>query len=159
LPKAIELPRIQHILAAIDGSVHSEKAGLFAVELASKYDARLILLHVVNHPLQYLGRSMNNAVAVGLPLPTEQSEQTQQRSKESMDRIGSAAERANVLSRKESLETDRTIADAIANFAENESVQIIVVGIRGISNFDPYVAGSVATGLVSRARCSLVIVR
>ncbi len=102
---------------------------------------------------------MNNAVAVGLPLPTEQSEQTQQRSKESMDRIGSAAERANVLSRKESLETDRTIADAIANFAENESVQIIVVGIRGISNFDPYVAGSVATGLVSRARCSLVIVR
>jgi nucleotide-binding universal stress UspA family protein len=91
LTAAIELLQIRRVLAAIDGSDHSEKAGFFAVELAKKYNARLILLHIVNHPLQYLGRSTTNAVAVGLPLPSEQSEATMKKSRESIDRIGSAA--------------------------------------------------------------------
>jgi nucleotide-binding universal stress UspA family protein len=159
LPSVTQLPQIRRILAAIDGSEHSEKAGFFAVELARKYDTKLILLHVVNHPLRYLGRTTSNEVAVGLPLTSEQSEETRKRSRESIDRIGSAAEHENVTARREFLETDLSIVDAIADFAENEVVQIIVVGIRGLSNFEPYVEGSVATGLVSRARCSLVIVQ
>lgn len=76
-----------------------------------------------------------------------------------MDRIGDFAQRESVQIRKEILETHTSIADTIADYAQRESAQIIVVGIRGLSNFDPYVVGSVASELVSRARCSLLIVR
>jgi len=40
--------KIRHILAAIDGSEYAEKAGIFAVDLAKKFEARLILLHIAS---------------------------------------------------------------------------------------------------------------
>jgi len=146
-------------LAAIDGSEQSEKAGYFAVDLARIYNARLMLLYVVHHPLRYLGRTTSHEVAVGLPLPTEQTEGMKKRSSDSIDRIASVAAYQKVPTRKEFFETELSIVDAIAGYAENESAQIIVVGVRGLSNFDPYVVGSVASGLVARAHCSLLIVR
>jgi nucleotide-binding universal stress UspA family protein len=151
--------QIRHILAAIDGSDHAEKAGLFAVGLAKRYDARLFLLHVAHYPPQYLGRTNTHDVAVGFPPQNKDAEVLKKKSTDSMDRIGETAQRENVLMRKEILDTPDSIVDSIADYAERESVQIIVVGIRGLSNFDPYVAGSVASGLLTRARCSLLIVR
>ena len=145
-------------MGAIDGSEHAEKAGLFAVDLAARYRARVILLHVANYPTQYLGLTGHD-VAVGLPLPNEQLESMKKKARVSIDRIGVLARKQNVSISQETIQTESSIAESIAGYAERESVQIIVVGIRGLSNFDPYVVGSVATGLVSRARCSLLIVR
>jgi len=151
-------PRIRNILAAIDGSEFAEKAGLFAVELARKYEARLVLLHIANYPAQYLGLTGHD-VAVGLPLPSERVENLKKRSRDSIDRIAAIAHDQKVQIRKEFIETNSSVAQSIADYAERESVQMIVVGIRGVGNFDPYVVGSVASDLVSKARCSLLIVR
>lgn len=76
-----------------------------------------------------------------------------------MDRIARMAEIENVPLKREILDTPTSIADSIAAYAEKEAVQMIIVGIRGLSNFDPYVAGSVATELLTRARCSLLVIR
>ncbi len=38
---------IKTILCALDGSTHADKSLEFAVDLAAKYDARLLFLHVL----------------------------------------------------------------------------------------------------------------
>jgi nucleotide-binding universal stress UspA family protein len=106
-----------------------------------------------------LGRTTAHDVAVGFPPENKDAEIRKKKSRDSMDRIGETTQRENVLIRKEIFDTPASMVDSIAVYAERESVQIIVVGIRGLSNFDPYVAGSVASGLLTRARCSLLIVR
>ena len=158
MPNEPQSPQIQNILAAIDGSEHSEKAGFFAVDLAIRYGARVILLHVANYPIQYLGLT-DHDVAVGLPLPNDQLESMKKKARDSIDRIGTFAHKQNVAISQDTIQTESSIAESISEYAEKKSVQIIVVGIRGLGNFDPYVVGSVASGLVSRARCSLLIVR
>ncbi len=150
---------VRHVLAAIDGSDHAEKAGLFAVGLAKRYNARLSLLHIAHYPPQYLGRTTTHNVAVGFPPENRDAEHQKKRARDSMDRIARMAEIENVPLKREILDTPTSIADSIAAYAEKEAVQMIIVGIRGLSNFDPYVAGSVATELLTRARCSLLVIR
>ena len=151
--------RIRHVIAAIDGSDNAEKAGLFAVGFAKRYGARLTLLHVAHYPPQYLGRTTTHDVAVGFPPENQDAELQKKRARDSMDRIDRIAESENVPLKKQILDASDAIADSIAAYAVREAAQMIVVGIRGLSNFDPYIAGSVATELLTRARCSILIVR
>jgi nucleotide-binding universal stress UspA family protein len=48
---------MERILVAVDGSAPSLKAVEFAADLASKYNAELILLTVAPHPLPDLDQS------------------------------------------------------------------------------------------------------
>ena len=150
--------KIRHILAAIDGSEYAEKAGIFAVDLAKKFEARLILLHIASYPTQYLGLTGHD-VAVGLPMQSREVENMKKRARESIERISEIARSQIVSVRTEFIETQSPIVDSIADTAERESIQIIVVGMRGLGNFDPFVVGSVASGLINRARCSVLVVR
>ena len=69
---------MKKILVAVDGSSHSENAVLLAKDLAQKYKARLIILHVVDQkPLGPGERHMaeiefaDRLAAVGLDEPQE----------------------------------------------------------------------------------------
>jgi hypothetical protein len=104
--------------------------------LASKYDAQLLLVLVANYPRQYLGLTGHD-VAVGLPLSSQDVENMKKKAKDSIERIGAIATDHHLSAKKEILDTSSSIVDSIAHYAEKELVQIAVVGIRGLCNFDP----------------------
>ena len=48
---------------------------------------------------------------------------------------------------------------AIVNYADNENVDLIVVGTRGKSGFSKKLLGSVALGVVTHASCPVIVVK
>jgi len=150
--------RIRNILAAIDGSDHAEKAGMFAVDLAAKYESRLVLLHVASYHGRELGLA-SHTIAVGPIMPDERVEHLKKKARESLERIGSIARERNIANRREMLETQDSVVETIVDFAEKESVQIIVAGANGLGSYDPYATGSVSSRLIGKSRCSVLIVR
>ena len=51
------------------------------------------------------------------------------------------------------------LQNAILNYAESENVDLIVMGTRGRSGFRRVLLGSVASAVLSYARCPVMIVR
>jgi nucleotide-binding universal stress UspA family protein len=52
-----------------------------------------------------------------------------------------------------------SIASTIVEFAENEKVDLIVVGTRGASGVKRMLLGSVASGVVTYAHCPVLVVK
>jgi nucleotide-binding universal stress UspA family protein len=50
-------------------------------------------------------------------------------------------------------------AEGITDYAEKNGVDLIVVGTRGMEGVKRLVFGSVASGVVSHAKCSVLVVR
>ena len=51
------------------------------------------------------------------------------------------------------------VENAILNCAESENIDLIVIGTRGRSGFRGMLLGSVASAVLSYARCPVMIVR
>ena len=47
----------------------------------------------------------------------------------------------------------------LAEYAENEKMDLIVMGTRGMSGFKRLLIGSVASGVVKHAHCTVLVVR
>ena len=52
-----------------------------------------------------------------------------------------------------------SVVEAIVNDAESRNVDLIVIGTRGLSGFTKLLIGSVSSGVVSHAHCSVFLVR
>jgi len=139
---------------AYDGSNDAAKATRLAASLSTTFDARLILVHVFSSPTIAL------SAASGMPGPDYGEMEVAAKE---------AAEK--VLSRGLQLITDSgaratgelieapSVVEAIVNYAENQKVDLIVVGTRGMTGFKKLILGSVSTGLISHAHCAVLVAR
>jgi len=147
------------ILIAVDGSNLSEKGGMIAVDLASKYSASAIILHVAKYPQNTLGVNPNHSVSVGLPLEDPLAENLKKHAVASMDRIAEYARKLNVTSSKVIVDTSSSIVETIANHAYTNNVDLIVLGSSGMNEYRATLTGSVADGVVHAAQCTVMVVR
>jgi nucleotide-binding universal stress UspA family protein len=51
------------------------------------------------------------------------------------------------------------IAGAIVDYAEENNIELIVIGTRGLSGFKKLLVGSVATNVVTYAHCPVLVVK
>ncbi|MEM1945366.1 MAG: universal stress protein [Nitrososphaerota archaeon] len=145
---------VRRVLVAVDGSENSRRAVTMAGELCGKFGAELIVLHVVPQP-SYLF-----AVA-GIP-PTSLRDYYEQARTEGEKWVSQAitdVEKFKISAKSEILEGAPSIVEAITTYAENNGVDLIVVGTKGLSGFKKLVLGSVASGVVSHANCSVLVVK
>jgi nucleotide-binding universal stress UspA family protein len=152
-------PQIHTVLVAVDGSGYSEKAGLWASDVAQKYSAKLFILHVAKYPTNNLGVTTTHAVAVGLPLSDPLVDRQKKNAMALMDKIGSAADKLGLETEKQVLDTSSSISATIADFAYRNNVDLIALGNRGLSEFAETIVGSVAQEVVQKASCTVMIVR
>jgi len=137
---------IQTILVAYDGSEQAEKAFDFALDLAGKYGAKIVVLAVATHPEppvtveteailesaeeyyeSHFGGLKKKAEATGIPIRCEVQ-------------VGHPAEQ-------------------IIHHATEEQADAIVMGHRGKTFVERWMLGSVCKRVLSYAHCTVMIVR
>ena len=166
------------IVAATDGSAAAQKAVQLAGDLAAKYQARLVLIHVLHHgtfpglKVEHLAtvpeahRPAVADVAAMLAGTVERGSETGAALRRALDSYGQqlldeATQTARERGAKEvvvSLEEGDPVR-RILECAEREKADAIVVGSRGLGNFKGLFLGSVSHKLSQLSPCSCITVK
>jgi nucleotide-binding universal stress UspA family protein len=136
---------IRKILVAIDGSSFARAALDFAVDLAPRYGATLVLAHAFPRVSDLLGTPQYEHLLVARTLNGQrllESAQTQ---------VGDAAPTETQL-------VEGPPAPAILRIATDEGCDMIVMGSRGHGQLTGLLLGSVSSVVAQRAECPVLIV-
>ena len=147
---------LKKILVALDGSEHANHALTYALDLAEKYSADMILVSVV-HPMY-------------IPLDDETGFTSPQIMEQYLDSLN--AYHKNVLSegltqakkRIPTLKVSTKLmkgrpADEIIAVAKEGNVDLIVMGSRGLGGIKEFFLGSVSNRVADEAKCPVMIVK
>jgi nucleotide-binding universal stress UspA family protein len=148
---------MDRILIGVDGSPPSLKAVDFAADLASKYNAELILLTVVPH----LSPEHNAAVeeyARSEHMPVREAELALTTADSVLDNARRKAQ-AKGVARISAEPSFGDPAQEIMTVAQDRQADLIVVGSRGHGRLAGLLLGSVTQKVVSLAHCPVVVVR
>ena len=168
------------ILAPTDGSEHAGRAIEAAVDLALKYDARLIILHgesshgtaqEITHILRdstippEIQREIGKLQNVSAPIPVGGSRGKRTLSRKLEQYVGEfivnrAVDYATEAGVKEvtSHITDGSPNRRIIEATEQEKVDLLVMGTRGLGGIHGYLQGSVSQSVRSHCRCACLLI-
>ncbi len=144
------------ILLPTDGSEYAERAAKHAIWIASKSDAEIIALNVVD-----------TSSLIGLPaedLTIRVTEILKEEANKSLDKI---EDLALEFKKEEGMEKDIKLiketkegspADVILKTVEEEGVDLIVMGTSGKHGLDRFLLGSVTEKVVRSANCPVLAV-
>ena len=143
--------KISKILVAIDGSQPSITATHQALEIAKQNNSEITALYISFIPssLRFKSRDI---------LDTAHQSDVEELTRWLED-IRKDAENSNILFRIEAIETTSSTVKAIIDYAEKNTIDLIVLGHQGRSKIERTILGSVASGVVNNARCSVMVVR
>lgn len=141
------------ILVATDGSPPSAEAIEFGLELAAEHDAALIFVHVAP-ATDVLPMAASSGMAGGVPrVPHEVTDHDRASLEDAEQTATEHGVRATT-----KLLVGNTV-DEIVAYADNQAVDMIVVGSRGHGTLASTLLGSVSRGVLSESKRPVIIVR
>jgi nucleotide-binding universal stress UspA family protein len=141
------------VLIAFDGSDGAMRAFTVAKDLAKRYSAQLVVLSAVELSFPYL-------VPRVAPVDISASRDFEMKeAKTTVDSLVVQARTDGIDAKGEVLDKGGSPVRAILEYAEEQGVDLIVAGTRGLGGFSKMFLGSVSNGLVSHAHCGVLIVR
>ena len=144
------------IVCGVDGSPDSAAALAVAARMAERLGARLVLAHVAEPVLTpYAHASPFGGMTMAGPLATQ--EQTAVQEETAARLLEQAAAAAGVADAEQRVAIGLP-AERLAEIADEEEAELIVVGSRGRGAFKAAFLGSVSNSLVGVARCPVLIV-
>jgi nucleotide-binding universal stress UspA family protein len=141
---------LRKILIATDGSKAAEKAVDFGVQIAGLSGAKVYAVYVIDTTPYY-------SIPLDEVWSKEVYEQLETMGNEITSDVEKAAKAAGL--EAESLVLKGDPAERIIKFAEEQSVDMIVVGSHGIGGFERLVIGSVSEKVVRHAKFPVLVVR
>ena len=138
------------ILLPTDGSKYSENAEQHALFLAEKSGAEIIALSVIENGFS-IGLPSDDTIYEINQMLKEETKQNLKRDEEIRDEVDSSI-------KVTSLVKEGSPAAVILDVAEDEDVDLIVIGSSGKTGFDRFLMGSVASKVVKSAKCSVLVV-
>lgn len=144
---------IRKILVAVDGSKPSLDASTYAIELAKKNYAELIVLSIVspipNSQFEYdnIGRMKE--------FETIEKEEAEQY----MDKVKQKATENKVSVKTDVLIKYTSVVKEIVEYAENYKVDMIVIGSKGRTGLKKLLLGSIANGVITYSHCPVLVVK
>jgi nucleotide-binding universal stress UspA family protein len=143
---------MKKILIATDGSPSSAEAVAFGIELACEHEAEVIFAHVA--PALDIIPMAGYGMVGALPrVPHEPTAFDHA----SLEEAVQAAAEAGVEARSKLLIGNA--ADEIVTFADDQNVDLVVVGSRGHGALASALLGSVSRGVLSESKRPVMIVR
>ena len=140
------------ILVAVDGSEPAERALELASELAKKYAARLIILHVALNRV-YTG----TPAEAGMLAPTVFVNEKQAEGQKIIDKAQKHVHEKAI--NYECVMTKGMPADEIIKCANTEKIDLIVLGSRGLNEVRSFLFGSVSDKVCHHAKCATLIIK
>ncbi|WP_158385681.1 universal stress protein [Candidatus Nitrososphaera evergladensis] len=153
---------IQRILVPIDGSEPAFDAASLAITIARRFDgAQLYLLHVVHIDQILRALGIHSTSESYSKVVDEQVTKARKEADKWFERISKEAEAQEgmKITNIDVKGTSLSIAGEIVDYAEKNNIDLIVIGTRGLGGFTKLLMGSVATGVVNYAPCSVLTVR
>ena len=149
---------ISKILVPIDGSEHSDRAVNYALDLAEKYSAEIVLLSVAQ-PFVATG-----PMFVTQPMMPPESTIIYVKGIETAHEkmLAEALKKAKEI--KPSIKISKILvngrpADKIVEIAKEEKFDLIVMGSRGLGGIKEFFLGSVSDRVADQASCPVLIVK
>jgi nucleotide-binding universal stress UspA family protein len=157
------------ILTPIDGSVHAQMALELSTDLAVKYDAQLVLLHVVTHdddiPKELYDEAERELMEAeadsgnsGLATPVLLRSKVLEHFGHKLLRSSQELARGKGVKQIETVIDDGAANKRILHHAMTRSADLIVMGSRGFGKLKALVLGSVSHNVFHLAACSCVTV-
>ena len=139
----------QHILLAVDFSEHGEFIAQKARYLATKYQAKLSIIHIVdNLPIT------DAAYGPVIPFDIDLNEELMNAAKK---RLADLGKRLSIPEDRQFLEMGSAKLEIVAT-AEEQHVDLIVLGSHGRHGL-ALLLGSTANGVLHHAKCDVLAVR
>jgi len=145
------MKQFETILFANDFSENSEHAFDYAITLAKKFDSRLIIIHVINEPVDLRG----------FYVPHISFETLEKEITESAEKMMEKFRRTKIkdFSKCETVVISGIPYEEIIKKAEETKAGLIVLGTHGRKGLDHILFGSTAERVVRTAPCPVMTVR
>jgi len=141
---------ITNILVPYDFTNYADLAFNEALEIAKKFNSKITLLTIIGSDINTSGMSASRAQEV--------FDEVENKTKEDMAKVQNSNIVENVTVSVEIIHNPST-ADGILSFAEKNKTDLIVMGSHGRSGFKKLVLGSVASEVVTKSNCRVLIVK
>ena len=148
--------RISKILVAIDGSEHSFKASEYALELAKSFGAQLYAVIVT-----YIPESdhLSQKEVLSKSLVEDSSNNSMKDAGNWFESFTQNAKEDNIQLKTELINSARPVDYVILEYAEEQKIDLIVVGTKGRTGFKKLMLGSIASSIVTYAHCPVIVVK
>jgi nucleotide-binding universal stress UspA family protein len=144
---------IQDVLVATDFSPASERALTYGRALARTFGGRLHVLHVVDNMAVHLAFGDASAALAPFELQTE----IEKAARQDLDRSVTESDRRD-LRAVTVLRVDTNPSQAIATYAAQADIDLVVIGATGRGAVNRLLTGSVADKVIRRAPCPVLTV-
>lgn len=146
--------RISKILVAIDGSEHSFKASEYALELAKSFGAQLYAVTVT-----YIPESdhLSQKEVLSKSLVEDNSNNGMKDAGNWFENFTQNAKEDNIQLKTELINSARPVDYVILEYAEEQKIDLIVVGTRGRTGFKKLMLGSIASSIITYAHWQQII--
>ena len=141
---------ISHILVPYDFTDFADLAFEKAMEIAKKFDSKLTLLTVLGSDTDTSGMSFSRA--------QEAHDEAESKAKEELNKMKDSRINEDIEISVKIIHHSSSI-DGILSFAETNNVDLIVMGSHGRAGFKKLVLGSIASGIITKSNCPVMIVK
>ena len=137
----------ERIVLPVDGSTHAAKAAQSAAVLASRFDSEVIVMTVQEYPATW-ALDIGPPVSDGGPEPDIVDEVVRDLKDQGVSATGMTH-----------VSVGGTVARDIVTVAHETGASLIVMGTRGLTDWQGLLLGSVAHQVVHLATCPVLVVR
>jgi len=140
----------QNILVPHDFTNFGDIAFKKAIEIANKFNSKLTLMTVIGSDIDTSGMNLTRA--------QEAHDEEENKAKDFLNKIKDSNQMENV-NIAVNIIHNSSVIDGILSFADKNNIDLIVIGSHGRSGFKKLVLGSVASGVITKARCPVLVTK
>lgn len=142
---------MKKILVPFDGSGYSEKAFEKALEIAEKFESELIVMTVIQSEI-------SDSTGMSLQRMEEIQDEQEHTATTMLKKLETRVKTENILFSVKIVHNPSS-SDGIVTFADNNNIDLIVMGSHGRTGLRKIVLGSVANGVIGHAKCPVLITK
>ena len=142
---------LKKILVPFDGSGYSERAYEKAIEIAEKFESELIVITVLQSKIP-------DSAGVSIERLQELQDEQVDQATTMLRKLETEAKNKNIPFSIKVIHNPSS-SDGIVTFAENNNIDLIVMGSHGRTGFRKIVLGSVANGVLGHTKCPVLITK